>query len=105
MVTEQLKSSTPMQEWVAQALERMQPILDGSELTDRYFEVEKEAMRDILNRVEWLVQHFQVMPEPCHADHSEIFRAGGVAALNSVVATMKVMPEPWDFHPHEEDGV
>ncbi len=94
-----------MQEWVAQALERMQPILDGSELTDRYFEVEKEAMRDILDRVEWLVQHFQVMPEPCYADHSEIFRAGGVAALNSVVARMESQPKdmPWDYHPHEED--
>ncbi len=101
MVTQQEQTSTPMQDWVAQALERMKPILDGTDtfalLTDQdmgtYFEVEKEAMTDVLERVEWLVQHFKVMPEPCQADHSEIFRAGGVAALNSVVERMEADEE------------
>lgn len=88
MVTQQ-QTSTPMQEWVAQALERMKPILDGSELTDRYFEVEKESMRDILERVEWLVDHFKVMPEPCNQDyHAEIFKAGGLAVLQAIEKRM-----------------
>jgi len=80
--------ATPMQDWVAQALDKMQPILDGSELTGRYFEVEKESMRDILDRVEWLVDHFKVMPEPCNQNHSEIFKAGGIAVLQAVEERM-----------------
>lgn len=102
------QTSTPMQEWVAQALERMKPILDGRVVVGVTTEDWKQdAMTAMLEDMEWLVQHFKVMPEPCLADHSEIFRAGGVAALNSVVATMKAAPEQratWDVHPHEEDG-
>lgn len=64
MVIEQ-QTSTPMQEWVAQALERMQPILDGVKITGRRLDIEDEDLSDILERVEWLAQHFKVMPEPC----------------------------------------
>lgn len=94
MVTQQ-ETSTPMQDWVAQALEKLRPILDGDVpyanlrkgLMD--LDVGEDAMSDALDRIEWLVQHFKVLPEPCHIDHSEIFKAGGVAVLKDVLVTME----------------
>jgi hypothetical protein len=82
--------ATSMQEWVAQALERMQPILDGKIVVGIMAgDWRQEAGQDILERVEWLANHFKVMPEPCHVDHSEIFNAGGVAALNMLEAKLR----------------
>lgn len=92
MVTQQ-GSSTPMQDWVAQALDRMQPILDGIEITDRFYDVEKEALGDILDRVEWLADHFKVLPEPCHGTNEcpswykgfyAGIKAGGLAAMEEL---------------------
>ncbi len=86
----QQQTSTPMQDWVAQALDRMQPILDGKIVVGVMAEdYHQEMITAIMEDVEWLVQHFKVLPEPCHIDHSEIFRAGGVAVLKDVLVTME----------------
>lgn len=70
MVTQQ-QTSTPMQEWVAQALDRMQPILDGKVVVGILAEDwHQEAMTAIMEDVEWLVQHFKVLPEPCNGDEN-----------------------------------
>lgn len=110
MVTQQQETSTPMQDWVAQALDRMQPILDGTgvdQLNNHFWEhgshAHKEMITDVLERVEWLAQHFKVMPEPSTArcegsialDHDcecLCWQAGGIAALTNVVERM----EAWE---------
>lgn len=76
MVTKQEEASTPMQEWVSQALERMKPILDGTgidQLNNHFWEhgshAHKDMITNVLDRVEWLAQHFKVLPEPLPPQH------------------------------------
>lgn len=117
MVTEP-QTSTPMQEWVAQALERMKPILDGPRHVYTDGETEEDMIRDTLERVEWLAQHFKVLPEPCcdstpchltaYAEgHSAGYLEAMLWARNKVRdMRMEAAPEQratWDVHPHEED--
>ncbi len=64
-------ASDNLADWVSQAQEIIQPILDGSELTDRYFQVEKEAMSGILRGVENLANHMKVLPLGCDCAHDE----------------------------------
>jgi hypothetical protein len=85
-----------MQDWVAQALDRMQPVLDGKVVVGVMAEdYHQEMMTAIMEDVEWLVQHFKVLPEPCHQDHSKTFKAGLDAYLRG--------SSDWDVHPYEED--
>ena len=60
-----------LEEWIEQAQEIIRPITEGSTITNRYFEVEKEAMSTILDQIEALTLHMNVMPVPCDCARDE----------------------------------
>lgn len=62
--------TTSLESWLGEAKEIIKPIIQGSELTNRYQEVEKESMRSILESVDRLVQHLDDMPDHCDCHSS-----------------------------------
>lgn len=52
-------------QWVDEALKILRPITDGSDLTNKYQDVEKEAMRNILESVDELIKFLDTMPKGC----------------------------------------
>lgn len=49
-------------DWVARAQTILQPITEGGEITDNFYDVEKEAMPSIIVAVETMVMHLNTLP-------------------------------------------
>jgi len=62
---------TPQALWVIEAREILKPIIEGSDITGRYFEVEKESMRGILDTVDEMVRHLGTIPQPCKCEDED----------------------------------
>lgn len=62
---------TDLEAWLEEAKEIVKPITQGSDITGRYQDVEKEAMGTILEAVDELVLHFDTMPEGCKCEGKE----------------------------------
>ena len=59
----QQEDVTPLSLWTIQAWEIIKPIIQESDITDRYLDVEKEAMPKILEAVDSLVIHLRTIPK------------------------------------------
>ncbi len=57
--------------WRSDAKEILKRITDGSQITNRFQDVEKEAMRDVLERVDEVVAHLDKLPKPCNCGGDE----------------------------------
>ena len=58
-------------EWVKEAIEILKPVIQGADLTAEYLDVEKEAMRNIMENIRELQEHLDgELPEkecPCNS--------------------------------------